>query len=91
MNKKYGQARDFLEEQKKGELIEYLAPRLDYPKEFLAMKTHDELSALKSVVEKTIAPTFNSSAPLSYNRGPSARQKLDSKHDDYMKKLRGES
>ena len=73
------------------ELLEYLKPRIDYPDEFLALKSRDELAAIKAVVEKTVAPTFKSSAPLSYSKGPSARQKLDSKHEDYMKKLRGES
>ena len=90
MTKKYGQAKAFMDADAKKDLLEYLEPRVDYPPELLALKSRDELMAIKQVVEKTKAPTFKSSAPLNYDKGPSARQKLDSKHEAYMKKLRGE-
>ena len=90
MTKKYGQAKAFMDADAKKELLEYLKDRVDYPPELLALKSRDELMAIKQVVEKTKAPTFKSSAPLNYDKGPTARQKLDSKHEAYMKKLRGE-
>ena len=89
MTKNYTKAKEFLEQQAKGELIEYLAPRVDYPKEFLTMKTYDELSSIKSVVEKTVSPAFKSGTPVNYDKRPNARQQLDNMFAENMAKLRG--
>ena len=43
LNIKYEQAKGVIEEQAKGELLAFIAPRYDMPKELLILKTVDEL------------------------------------------------
>ena len=89
MTDKYTQAKEFVDNDAKADLIAYLAPRMDIPRELLMLKEKDELVKMKEILDKSISPAFKSGTPVSYEKKPNARQKLDNMFAENMAKLRG--
>lgn len=83
------QAEEFVNADAKKELLAYIYPKVTTPKEMLILKSVDELQEIKRVLDTAMIPAFKSGTPLSYDKKPSARQKLDSVHKDYMAFLQG--
>ena len=89
MTDKYHQAKEFMDNDAKADLLADLAPRMDIPKELLMLKDKDELVKMKEILDKSIVPAFKSGTPVSYEKKPNARQQLDNIFDESMAKLKG--
>jgi len=85
-------ALDLVESYKKHEIIDAIGNRVSISDDELENTNLDDLEQIQRTVD-LMRPTFHSSAPLSYetNGVATARQKLDSKHTDYMEKLKARS
>ena len=88
-NNRYAQAKEFMDNDAKAELIAYISPRYNMPKELLVLKTVDELKEIKKVIDKVELPAFKAGTPLSYANKTSPRSKLDSMYAENMAKLKG--
>ena len=78
---KYAQAKDFIDDDAKADLLAYIAPRYDMPKELLVLKTLDELKAIKGHIDKVELPAFKSGTRVVDNRKTSQRAMLESTFD----------
>jgi len=78
LSTKYEQARDFIEDESKSELLAYISPRYDMPKELLILKTLDELKDIKSHIDRVEVPAFKAGTKVVANIRTSQRAKLDS-------------
>ena len=78
LKKKYAQAKEFVEDEAKSELLAYIAPRYDMPKEHLVMKSLDELKEIKMHIDKTSVTTFKAGTKVSDTKKQSQRALLDS-------------
>lgn len=86
---KYEQAKEFMDNDAKADLLAYIAPRYTMPKELLMLKSVDELKQIKAVLDKVEIPTFKAGTPISGDRKPTARAKLDSKFAEAQAKRMG--
>jgi len=89
MTTKYEQAKEFMEDAAKAELVAYIAPRYDMAKELLILKSLDELKALKEHVDKIMVPVFKSGTKVSDIKKTSQRALLDSTFDRAQAKRMG--
>lgn len=83
--KKYGQAVDLIENDSKARLLADIAPRTSVPDNILAMKTVEELKAMKKVLDSAKVPAFKSATPMTSIKD-SPHAKLDNMFADYAKK-----
>jgi len=90
MTNKYLQAKEFVDNDAKAELLADIGPRYSLPKELLILKTKDELMAIKKILDKAEVPSFKAGTPLTYERKPTARQELDNMFEKHQAKLRGD-
>lgn len=84
LTKKLAQATAFIEDDQKKMILAEIKPKVDIPDEILMLKSLDELKAMKKTLDVARIPAFKSGTPLSFDKKPSARAKLDSKYNDYM-------
>ena len=78
---KYTQAKDFIEDESKSELLAYISPRYDMPKELLVLKTLDELKDIKMHIDKVELPAFKAGTKVVDNKRTSQRALLESTFD----------
>jgi len=78
---KYVQAKDFIEDESKSELIAYISPRYDMAKNLLVLKTLDELKDIKTHIDRVEIPAFKAGTKVVVNAKTSQRDKLDSTFD----------
>ena len=64
VNTKYAQAKEFMDDDAKADLLAFISPRYSLPKELLVLKTVDELKAIKGHIEKIEAPVFKSGTKM---------------------------
>jgi len=83
-------ALNWIEKRRKSDAATALEHRVNLSRDELLSLNLDALENMKGALDLMKPLTFHSSAPLSYetNSVESARQKLDSKHEAYMKKIR---
>lgn len=86
---KYEQAKEFLDDDAKADLMAYILPRYTMPKELLMLKSVDELKQIKSVLDKVETPKFIAGTPINVDKKPTARSKLASKFDEAQAKRMG--
>ena len=80
VNGKYEQAKEFIDNDAKAELLSYISPRYSLPKELLMLKTVDELKDIKEHINKVEVPAFKAGTPISTNK-TSQRALLESTFD----------
>ena len=80
VNTKYEQAKEFIDNDAKADLLAYISPRYDMPEELLMLKTVDELKEIKEHVTKVQVPAFKSGAPINTNK-TSQRHLLETTFD----------
>jgi len=90
LEQKLGNAEALIEEDSKAALVNKIAPRTSVSKSILSKMSVEELMKWDKVLD-TAMPGFKSGAPVSDYKKTSARQKLDSTHLEYMKKITGGS
>ncbi len=78
---KYGQAKEFMDNDAKADLLDFIAPRYNMAKELLVLKSVDELKAIKAVIDKVETPVFKSGTPMSDNKKTSQKALLASTFD----------
>ena len=78
INDKYAQAKEFIDDDAKAELMAYISPRYDMPKELLVLKTVDELKAIKAVIDKVEIPAFKAGTKMTSPKKMNQRAMLDS-------------
>jgi len=81
MNAKYEQAKEFIDNDAKAELLSYIVPRYNMPKELLMLKSRDDLKAIKEHIEKVEVPAFKAGTPMPANKKDSPRAMLDTMFD----------
>jgi len=86
---KYEQAKEFMDNDAKTDLLTFIAPRYSMPKELLVLKTVDELKVIKAVIDKVELPAFKSGTPISDSRKPSQKALLESTFDRAQAKRLG--
>jgi hypothetical protein len=86
---KYGQAKEFMDNDAKADLLTYIAPRYNMSKELLVLKTVDELKAIKAVMDKVETPVFKSGTPMSDSKKPNQEALLASTFERAQAKRRG--
>lgn len=89
MTEQYRQAKEFVDNDAKADLLADLAGRVTIPKEILMLKDREELAKIKEILDKAEPVAFKSGAPITYDKKPSARRELDTMHAKYMAKLMG--
>ena len=78
LNARYEQAKEFIDNDAKAELLAYIAPRYNMPKELLMLKTRDDLKAIKEHIDKVEVPAFRAGTPIPANKKDNPRALLDS-------------
>ena len=78
---KYGQAKEFMDNDAKADLLTFIAPRYNMSKELLVLKSVDELKAIKAVIDKVETPSFKSGTPMSDSKKPDQNALLASTFD----------
>ena len=86
---KYAQAKEFMDQDAKADLLTYIAPRYNMSKELLVLKSVDELKAIKAVMDKVENYAFKAGTPISDTRKPSQKAMLDSTFDRAQAKRLG--
>jgi len=81
LNARYEQAKEFIDNDAKAELLSYIVPRYNMPKELLMLKTRDELKAIKEHIDKVEVPAFRAGTPIAANKKDSPRAMLDTMFD----------
>jgi len=81
LSTKYEQAKDFIEDESKAELLAYISPRYDMSKELLILKSLDELKDIKSHIDRVEIPAFKAGTKVVANTKTSQRAKLESTFD----------
>ena len=90
MTAQYMQAKEFVDNDAKAELLADLVGRVTTPKELLVLKDREELAKMKEILDKAEPQVFKSGTPVSYDaKKPGARHELDTMHSKYMAKLMG--
>ena len=90
LKKQLAKANDFIEADQKKLLLADIKPRVDIPDEILSKMSMEKLKEMKKTLDVARVPAFKAGTPLSYSdKKPSARQKLDSTHSEYMTKITG--
>ena len=84
------QAKEFVENDLKKDLLAFIAPRYSMPMEYLVLKSVDELKAIKAVLDKVEIPAFKAGTPVFADKKSTPRQELDSMYSNTMTKLRVE-
>ncbi len=79
----------FIEDDQKKMLLAEISPMVDIPDELLALKSLEELTDMKKTLDVARPYTFKSGTPISYDKKPTPRQKLNNVHTDYMAKIYG--
>ena len=88
MTAQYMQAKEFVDNDAKAELLADLVGRVTTPKELLVLKDREELAKMKEILDKAEPQVFKSGTPVSYDvKKPGARHELDAMHSKYMAKL----
>ena len=87
---KYEQAKEFMDNDAKADLLAFIVPRYSMPKELLMLKSVDELKAIKAVLDKVEIPAFKAGTPVFADKKSTPRQELDSMYSNTMTKLRVE-
>ena len=91
VNTKYAQAKEFMDNDAKAELLAFIAPRYSLPKDLLVLKTVDELKAIKGHIEKIEAPVFKSGTKMDTKK-TSQKAMLESTFDRAQaKRLEGKN
>ena len=78
---KYGQAKEFMDNDAKADLLTFIAPRYNMSKELLVLKSVDELKAIKAIIDNVETPTIRSGTPISDSKKPSQKSLLASTFD----------
>ena len=81
VNIKYEQAKEFIDQEAKGDLIAYISPRYDMPEEYLILKTKDELKDIKMHIDKVEIPAFKAGTKMTNTKKTSQRAMLESTFD----------
>ena len=90
LNTKYEQAREFMEDEAKAELLAYIAPRYDMPRNLLVMKNFEELKKLKADIDRVQVPAFKSGTQFVAPQKTSQRALLDNTFErDQAKRMGG--
>lgn len=90
MTTQYMQAKEFVDNDAKADLLADLVGRVTTPKELLVLKDREELAKMKEILDKAEPQVFKSGTPVSYDvKKPGARHELDTMHSKYMAKLMG--
>ena len=87
---KYEQAKEFMDNDAKADLLAFIVPRYSMPKEFLMLKSVDELKDIKNILDKVEVPAFKAGTPVFADKKATPRQELDSMFGATMTKLRME-
>jgi len=87
---KYGQAVDLIEDDTKSRLIAEIAPKTSTPEGILAMKSVEDLRAMKKVLDTAKVPAYKSGTPITSVKD-SPQAKLDNMYEDYKKKTWGKN
>jgi hypothetical protein len=87
LSKKLTQALDLIAEQTKSKLLAEIKGKTTIPSQLLSLKSVDELSKMKEILDTASVPAFKAGTPLSTKEMP--RMKLDSMFGDFMKKIGG--
>ena len=77
VNTKYAQAKEFMDDEAKAELLAFIAPRYNMSKELLVLKDVDELKAIKLHIDNISAPVFKSGTKMDIKK-PSQKALLES-------------
>ena len=87
---KYEQARDFIDDDAKSDLLAYISPRYDMSKDLLVLKTADELKEIKDIIDKVEIPVFKAGTKMTGSKKASQRALLESTFDrDQAKRMGG--
>ena len=78
VNTKYEQAKEFVDQEAKAELMAYISPRYNMPDEYLVLKTKDELKDIKMHIDKMEIPAFKAGTKMTNPKKLSQRAMLDS-------------
>ena len=89
MNVKYEQAKEFIDNDAKAELLSYIVPRYNTPKEILMLMTVDKLKEIKEHIGKVEVPAFKAGTPIAANKKESQRYLLDSTFEREQAKRMG--
>ena len=87
---RYEQAKEFVEADKKKDLLAYIIPKVTTSKELLMLKSVDELMEIKKILDVAAMPAFKAGTPV-YDKRSNPRKELDSVYSKYMAKIRGGS
>ena len=87
---KYEQAKEFMDNDAKADLLAFIVPRYSMPKELLMLKSVDELKDIKNILDKVEVPAFKAGTPVFADKKATPRQELDSMFGATMTKLRME-
>ena len=88
---KYEQAKEFVDDNAKTDLISYIAPRYAMSEKLLVLKTKDELMAIKAIIDKVAPQVFRSSTKMD-TRKPSQNALLESTFDRaHAKRMEGKN
>jgi len=86
---KYSQAKEFIDQDAKADLLAEIDPRVETSKDILMLKSIEQLKVIKSVLDTARVPTFQSSTQVFNLDKESERSKLANVTDEYMAKIRG--
>ena len=87
---KYGQAVDLIEDDTKSRIIAEIAPKTSVSDKLLALKSIEDLKAMKKVLDTAKVPAYRSGTPIvSVKDSPQA--KLDNMFNDYKAKTWGKN
>ena len=81
MTTKYMQAKEFVDNDAKSDLLAYIAPRYDMPKELLVLMSIDELKDIKMHIDRVEVPAFKAGTKVVDNKKTSQRALLESTFD----------
>ena len=78
---KYAQAKEFMDNDAKADLLAYISPRYDMADELLMLKTVDELKGIKAILDKVENYAFKAGTPMSDSKKTSQKAMLESTFD----------
>jgi len=84
----YEQAKEFVENDLKKDLLADIAPRYTMPMEILMLKSVDELKQIKTVMDNVEVPAFKAGTAIYTDKKSTPRQELDNMYGVTMAKLR---
>ena len=80
MNTKYEQAKEFIDNDAKADLLSFISPRYEMAEELLMLKTVDELKEIKEHIGKVSPTAFKSGTPVAVKK-ESQRHLLETTFD----------